>query len=104
MAKQINEWCFLTAWHRIDKLLFYFMKSPFMVPNNRKQVEVGPNEYTMEKVDYDPACKTIQFVRLTRMKNENLHAALKQKYQQQDSVLELPWPTLPQIRMQMFLS
>ena len=50
----------------------------------------------MTKVEYDPIFKTqaqnsIKLVRIVRCKNENLHAALKQKYQILDSVLELSY-------------
>ena len=50
----------------------------------------------MQKVEFDPRFKTqaentIKLVRIVRCKNENLHAALKQKYQILDSVLELSY-------------
>ena len=54
------------------------------------------NEYKMTKVEFNPKYKTqaentIKLVRIVRCKNENLHAALKQKYQILDSVIELSY-------------
>ena len=50
----------------------------------------------MTKVEFNPKYKTqaentIKLVRIVRCKNENLHAALKQKYQILDSVIELSY-------------
>ena len=60
------------------------------------RVDKVGNEFIMQKVEFDPRFKTqaentIKLVRIVRCKNENLHAALKQKYQILDSVLELSY-------------
>ena len=62
----------------------------------RRRVHLVLRNGQFEKIPYDPqlnttAANTIKLVRFAHCKNKNLHAALKQKFQILDSVLELSY-------------
>lgn len=77
-------------------LIFFIYIGTKSEEYNLHVTQLGNDDFEIEKVAFDPqfvtnAENTVKFTRLSRAKNENLHAAIKQKDQFFDSRIELSY-------------